>query len=269
MARISSKKRLFEQVTSDLRKAVFAVVRHRPEGAGIRAFALGSGFLVSPHVFLTCWHVMNGAAAPHQDGDTYHLVRNIDGTQASIVVVQNVVSGNNLLLFQQADLAILRINGVTDSTYVGLDFGSVPEGAEIGVAGYPIPNLVTDPTGNLRYDGLIYRVGKGVVTARYLAPINGNSIQSPIPVPFIEVNFLFVPGNSGGPIFRADNGLVVGFVHGFNAPRILERVQQAAALQQLPPGLNRDYIETLHAIYSLGIKMDCARTHLQDVGVSL
>lgn len=268
MSRISSKKRLFELVAADLRRAVFAVVRHRPQGTGSIAFALGSGFFVSPRVFMTCWHVMNGTGSPHQDGDTYHLVRNVDGSQAVVHIVQNVITGNNLLLFQDADLAILRVEGLQDPAYVGLDFGTVPEGAEIGVAGYPLPNLIADPQGNLRYDGLIYRVGKGVVTARYVAPIQGNQIQSATTVQYIEVNFLFVPGNSGGPIFRADNGLVVGFVHGFNSPRILERVTQAT-ITQLPPGMSRDYIEHLNAIYSLSIKIDSARNHLQQVGVAV
>jgi len=115
---------------------------------------LGSGFFVSARVFLTCYHVVNGTGSPHQDGDTYHLVQNING-RGVVHVVANATVGQNLHLFQAADLALLLTDQRPDQPYAVLDYGYVLEGADIGIAGYPLPNLIVDQQGNLRYDGLI------------------------------------------------------------------------------------------------------------------
>ena len=88
-------------------------------------------------------------------------------------------------------------------------------------------------------------------------------------MPYIEVNFLFVPGNSGGPVFSAENGRVVGFVRGYNAVKIRETVATATMIPQLPLGLGNQYIEHLHAVYSLAVKLDFIRTTIEGFGVSL
>jgi hypothetical protein len=269
-AKLSTKTRLFEQVVSDLKQTVFSVVRHRPEGQGSRATSLGSGFFVSPKVFLTCFHVVNGTSNPHHDGDTYHLVNNLGGgNNLGIVhVIPNTSAGTEVHLYRDADLALLTLPTAADQAFVNLDYGLVLQGSDIGVGGYPLPILVAD-NNQLRYDGLLYRVARGTVTATYNAPLNGDQIQSPAAVPMIEVNFLFVPGNSGGPIFRATNGSVVGYVHGFRAQPILQRHSQVAAQVVLPNGMSRDYVENVHAVYSAGIRIECAKGALQSFGISL
>ena len=235
----------------------------------MEAFPLGSGFFVSPKVFLTCCHVVNGTSNPHQDGDTYHLVNNLTGNNGVVHLLPSTTLGKDIHLFQNADLALFILPVPADQTaYVNLDFGLVQQGADIGVAGYPLPNLVV-MNNQLRYDGLLYRVARGPVTATYNATIEGDQIKSSVAVPMIEVNFLFVPGNSGGPIFRANNGSVVGYVHGFRAQTIVQRHSQAFPSVVLPPGMSRDYVENIHAVYSVGIKMECAKNTLQSFGVSL
>jgi hypothetical protein len=102
------------------------------------------------------------------------------------------------------------------------------------------------------------------VTGRYLA--NDGALIS---VPIIEVNFLFVPGNSGGPVFCAQTGRVMGFVRGFQALKIRESVANATMIKQLPLGLNGQYIENLNAIYSLAIKLDFIRTTIEGFGAQL
>lgn len=268
--KLSTKSRLFELVVSDLKHTVFSVVRHRLEGQGpsTRAFSLGSGFFVSPKVFLTCYHVVNGTSNPHQDGDTYHLVNNITGNNGTVHVVPNTNVGKEIHLYKDADLALFTLPHPLDQAFVNIDYGDVQQGADIGVAGYPLPNLVVE-NNQLRYDGLLYRVARGTVTATYNAPLNGNEIQSSAAVPMIEVNFLFVPGNSGGPIFRASSGMVVGYVHGFRAQPILQKHSQVAPQIVLPTGMTRDFVENVHAVYSAGIKMECAKKVLQTFGVSL
>jgi hypothetical protein len=270
--KLSAKTRRFEQVVSDLKNTVFSVVRHRPEGAGVQAISLGSGFFVSPKVFLTCYHVVNNTLNPHKDGDTYHLVNNLtdsaDKKGGVIHETKGVTAGKKLHLYPDADLALFVLDGIAAQDYVTLDYGFVQQGADIGIAGYPLPKLVAI-NDQLRYDGLLYRVARGTVTATYNAPLAAKEIPSNSVVPLIEVNFLFVPGNSGGPIFRADNGGVIGYVHGFRHAPIVQKHSQAAAHVALPDGMSRDYVENVHAVYSIGIRIECAKQSLQSFGVSV
>src|SRR5438105_13847067 len=80
----------------------------------------------------------------------------------------------------------------------GLRLTAYNEGEEIGVAGYPIAQLGV-VNNQLSADGLIYRIGRGPVSASYTANISAVMQQ----IPLIEVNFLFFTGNSGGPVFLA------------------------------------------------------------------
>jgi hypothetical protein len=83
------------------------------------------------------------------------------------------------------------------------------------------------------------------------------------------VNFLFVPGNSGGPVFAAETGRILGFVRGYRAVKIRESVATATMIQQLPLGLGDQYIENLNAVYSVAIKLDFIRTTIEGFGVTL
>ena len=89
------------------------------------------------------------------------------------------------------------------------------EGEDIGVVGYPVPELRV-VNGNLTLNGLVYRAAKGHVTGRYVASLDATLLD----IPIVEVNFLFVPGNSGGPVFSAETGRVIGFVSRYRTLRI-------------------------------------------------
>ena len=268
--RLATNRRIFEHVVRDMNYAVFSVVRNRPLGNNQWvAHSLGSGFFVAPEVFLSANHVFNGPALPHQDGDFYHLVR-VDRPRATVHLVSNVVSGGSLHLFPESDMALLQVQGIRDQAFVALDYAEWPIGKEIGVAGYPIPRLGTS-NGQLTYDGLIFRVAKGVVTSAYKSniQIEGGHVLPNVPV--LEVNFLFVPGNSGGPIFDSETGRVAGFVHGFSTTKIRERVEQVGPnlAPNLPAGLSTSYIENLNALYSLAVSIGHCREHLATLGVNL
>lgn len=267
--RLSTRARSFERVVADLRHVVFAVIRTRPLPDGrSEARPLGSGFFVSRDVFLTCNHVIDGTTHPHQDGDGYLLVSNL-GETLRVHTQPDVRKGRNLHLYPDDDVALLRCEGIEQRPFAAISYGFVREGLEIGVAGYPIPELKTTPDDELAFPGLIYRVARSVVTARY--QINLESVGAPpmTDVPAIEVNFLFVPGNSGGPIFDAEHGQVLGFVHGFRHFTVSEKVAEAKLTTALPNGLGRNYIENLSGIYSIGIKLDRVRPQLETFGVLL
>jgi hypothetical protein len=207
------------------------------------------------------------AASPHQDGDQYQLVNNL-GQGGVIQLVSNTTVGNNLHLFQDCDLALLLADGNQNRAYLPLEYNDIQAGYEIGVAGFPLPSLLA-VNGNLRYDGLIFRVAKDVVTATYRTNITTNTGITLTDIPAIEVNFLFVPGNSGGPLFAAATGRVVGFVQGYRSQKIEEKVETVTLIPALPQGLPNTYIYTQSALYSLGIGISRVRSHLEQFGVSL
>jgi hypothetical protein len=90
-------------------------------------------------------------------------------------------------------------------------------------------------------------------------------------VPVIEVNFFFVPGNSGGPIFDAETGRVFAYVKGMHTPKINEFLDSAFPItkSKLPAGMSDQYIADIRAVYSIGLMLDRVRTELEKFGVQL
>jgi hypothetical protein len=266
--KIPTKDRVFSSVVADARHAVFAVVRQRPALNGTFDYtALGSGFFVSSEVFVTCWHVVDPPELPYQPGDVYRLVNNLDGTNGIIHEINGGV-GTDIHLFPDHDFAIMISKTKKDQAYFPISYSEIPTGLEIGVAGYPLPALIPDASGNITLGGLVYRVANGVVTAVFKGDLNsgdGHPLQN---VTQVEFNFMFVPGNSGGPIFEAETGRVVAYVKGFRFPKIKELHEQCSLIP-VPAGLNQAYIDSVRAIYSIGLTLDRVRPQLEQFGVTL
>jgi hypothetical protein len=267
--RLSSKRRSFEEVVRDLRHTVFSVIRIRQlDGGMCRGEALGSGFFVSHDIFLTCSHVINPAHNPHIDGDAYRLVALTDGNGSGVHHIGNAKTGHDIFLYPDSDLGLLRCTGRADQPFVALEYGSVPVGKDIGVAGYPLPQLAFG-NGDLQYGGLIFRVARGVVNSTYSGMLNTDQGALLANIPVLEVNFLFVPGNSGGPVFDSETGRVTAFVHGYIATKIRERVEQITMINPLPADVPGRYVENLNAVYSVAIRMERVRPQLEALGVAL
>ena len=266
--RIPTKRRDFRSVVADVRHAVFSVHRHRPAGDGrFTVMPLGSGFFVTSQVFVTCWHVMDSPQAPHQAGDLYRLVNNLTGTYGIVHEVNGGV-GQDIHLFPDHDLAILLSTTKQDQAYLPISYTEIRVGAEIGVAGYPLPQISTDANGNISIGGLVYRVSKGVVHAAYKTDLNMGDGHPLIGVDVLEVNFLFVPGNSGGPIFEAETGRVIAYVKGFHAHKIKE-MEEHCNLIPVPAGMQPTYLDSVHALYSIGLTLNHVRLNLEQFGVHL
>jgi serine protease Do len=268
--RLRNSRRDFFKVAYDMRHVVHSVIRQRPivvnNQQGLNSAARGTGFFVSPEIFITCNHVVDSAEDPHQPGDNYALVANMGvNTQPHVVLVANPVVGQDIQFFPAVDLAVIKVPRETGRPFASLSFNHAYEGEEIGVAGYPIAQLFAVNAQQLSVDGLIYRVGRGPVGASYVANVSP-TMQN---ISLVEVNFLFVPGNSGGPIFRAETGEVIGFVHGFHDTKIREKVVTTGPNTLLPNGVSNQYVEHLHAIYSLAIKLDTVRDTLRVFGVGV
>lgn len=267
--RLSTKRREFTKVVSDLRHAVLAIVRFRPSQLQPGLFeitVLGSGFFVSPEVFVTCWHVIDSPQAPHQAGDKYQLVGNLGVAPVSYPVGD---IGTDIHLFPDEDLAIVICRVNKDQAYLSVSYADIEVGTEIGVAGYPLAMLATDASGNPDVKALVYRVAKGVATSVYAYDIDHKD-GHPIPNRrVVEVNFLFVPGNSGGPVFEAETGRAIAWVKGFRSHKIQENIEKCFPNTQVPTGLSNNYLAAVHAVYSIGLTLDRVRLQLEQYGVKL
>lgn len=262
--RLKTRGKEFHEIVADYRHVVCSVIRQRPMQGQFGAQALGTGFFVSRDTFITCDHVMNQPNNPHQQGDSYILAANLTGNSGKTYTIHNPRIGQEIYLFPNLDLAVVKVpNAPQDQAYAPLEYGDVYEGEGIGVVGYPLPNLQA-VNGNLVLNGLLYRAARGSVTARYSA--TDGALQN---APFIEVNFLFVPGNSGGPVFSEKTGRVLGFVRGFVATKIKENLATATMIPQLPLGVSNQYVESLSAVYSIAVKLDFVRATLEGFGVTL
>jgi hypothetical protein len=176
--------------------------------------------------------------------------------------------GKDIFLYPEHDFAILISKSKLDQAYLPISYSDVPTGHEIGVAGYPIPTLVLDATGKISLGGLVYRVAKGVATAVYNTDLD-TGLGYPLKgVEVLEVNFLFVPGNSGGPIFDAATGRVEAFVEGFREYKIKEKEEQFGQAV-VPSGLPKNYLQSIYAVYSIGLRLLPVRQHLEQFGVQL
>ena len=270
-ARINTKSRPFPEVVKDLRHCVWAINRLRPEPPGqalnFRVWPLGSGFFVAPRVFLTCHHVVNSVTNPHQPGDQYQLVQSLVANTAVATTPFTTTVGTNLHLFPDQDAAILQVAGDAHP-FVAIGYSDFPEGAEIGVAGYPLSSVLPGQNGGPALINLVYRVAKGVVTATYSQTIKPGPEPQTALLNTVEVNFLFVPGNSGGPIFDAETGRVFAFVHGFRDFQIVQRFADTAPVN-VTNGAPPKHVETLHAVYSIGIRLDGMRRALEGFGATL
>lgn len=268
VGKIPTKTRDFSEVAADVRHAVFSVHRHRPAANGLfDVTPLGSGFFVSPEVFLTCWHVIGAPISPHQTGDVYRLVNNLDGTHG-IVHEVNGGLGTDIHLYPDLDFAILISKSKKDQAYLPISYADIPIGLEIGVAGYPPAQLSTDTNGHLTLGGVVYRVAKGVATAFYKTDVDTGDGHPQHDRMILEVNFIFVPGNSGGPIFDARTGRAMAYVKGFRTHKIADRSEQCNLLP-VPQGLQQNYLAAVHAVYSIGLAFEPVRNHLEQFGVKL
>ena len=266
--KVPTKPRSFHIVAADVRHTVFSVQRFRPRPDGLYDITpIGSGFFVTSEAFVTCCHVINGSMSPHKEGDLYRLVNNLDGEHGIVHEINGGV-GKDIHLFPDDDLAILISKSKKDQAFLPVSYADLAVGAPLGVAGYPLGQLSNDAMGNLTLKGIIYRVSQAPANAVYRTDLSWKNDVPLKDVTVVEVNFLFVPGNSGGPIFDAETGRALAYVKGFRYPKIIE-MKETCNLIPVPDGMNGDYMSAIYAVYSVGLTLDRVRKHLEKFGVQL
>jgi len=194
-------------------------------------------------------------------------VNNLDGTHGFVHEINGGL-GKDIHLYPGQDFAILLSDTKPDQAFLPISYSDIPVGQEIGVAGYPLARLIADSSGSVTLGGMVYRVAKGVATAYYRTDLNAGDGHPLKDRMVLEVNFLFVPGNSGGPIFDAETGRAIAYVKGFQRHKIAE-VHERCELIPVPAGMINEYLDSVYAVYSNGLTLEPVRAQLEEFGVRL
>ena len=117
------------------------------------------------------------------------LVSNLTGNSGKIYTITNPQLGNEINLFPNLDLAVLRISSSpNDQPFVSLEYGDVYEGEDIGIVGYPLAELRVE-NGNITFNGVLYRAARGCVTGRYAVNRLGSGSHR-LEIKLIDVPFV-------------------------------------------------------------------------------
>jgi hypothetical protein len=254
----------FSKCVKVLKKSVYLIARGRKSKNNkeiITWSTLGSGFVAAPNRFITAAHVVNnpknGGITQHQDGDKYYLLRHDDANKWHLYIFEPKIN-KDIFLFPEVDLSIIYISDdfyhlkdkifADKNDFIRIYKDFLPIGSEIGVLGYPLCKLdFTDhDIRKPKIGNVLLRTDKGVINCRY----NKAKAKS-----MYEFTLSFNPGNSGGPIFDIKTGKLISIVSGYKSfpinqkeVEIPEKFRKTLRMYQ-----NKSYIETIHAIYSIGI----------------
>lgn len=214
----------------DLYRGVFAILRIENTGAKIA----GTGFVIgtNPVRILTCHHVVSEGTVDNNGRIKYSITKRTDAFE-DFDIRQGEISllrATRITYRPEFDLAILEIDP-NENTEIAerlgiqnvqvLDFSFDP--AE-RIFGEPVQWMTTAVSVG-RDLSLTPRFFRGNIVTNYLANHGyafkdsaGTDVQQQINgARLIEVDNLFVPGCSGGPILNTASGRVIGYVHGFKS----------------------------------------------------
>lgn len=168
--------RAFEDVTAQMASAVLLLDTGSGQGTGVVVHEDG--------------YVLTGAHVVEQAGSVRYMRH--DGQSGSLRLLAED---------RVADVALLRgPQGLSSHVRLG-DSESVRAGEEVGVAGYPLGTAMEDQLG---IEGRSPSFTKGVVSAIRL---EGDHVV-------FQLDASITSGYSGGPVFRAATGEVIGLVTG-------------------------------------------------------
>ena len=254
----------FSKCVKVLKKSVYLIARGRKASNNkeiINWSTLGSGFVGAPNRFITAVHVINspkkGDIAQHQDGDKYYLLRHDDVNKWHLHIFEPKIN-KDIFIYPNVDLSIIYLSDsfyqlndkifVDKNDFIRIYRDFLPIGSEIGVLGYPLCKLefkdhdINKP----KIGNVLLRTDKGVVNCRYKTS-KVNSLY--------EFTLSFNPGNSGGPIFDIKTGKVISIATGYKSFLINQKEVEIPenVMKNFQIYKNKSYIETIHAIYSIGI----------------
>jgi S1-C subfamily serine protease len=222
-ATVDSKHNNFLKISQQLDAATVlvasATLELGPGGAQLKnPVARGSGFFInSDGLLLTARHVI--MEKPLKGNEVVVILKRI-GPNFSYAYSKNIVH-------DFPDVDIMAIQFAPNGQWLPLSSNSAQQGSDIAVFGYPAAELRFTPQGQLISDLAFPREAKTTISSiqRRRMAFDDSGVPISILSNFIEAEFVFVKGNSGGPIVSVDDGTVVGVVTGCqNIPQDLQRV---------------------------------------------
>ncbi len=186
----------------------------------------GTGFVVGDGTLLaTNFHVLP-SAADLEVGPALMVMVSRSAEQSMLRRARVVATD------RQRDLALLKLEGPALTPLQLEDPGAIREGQSIALMGYPIG-------GTLGFSAVTHR---GIVASMTTSALPAASAQSLDPrtvrrlrdgnnLEVIQLDATAYPGNSGGPVFDADTGRVLGIVN-----QVLVRGTRESALTN-PTGI--------------------------------
>lgn len=254
----------FTDVVSKVKGNIYSISRLREEEGYVIPYTLGTGFIIRQNTLVTCAHVINNPEATHpmqnhNDSDLYYLLQKDEfgNTHWYFITLE---LGKNLHIHDEVDFAIIDLpddfyttNGGRShkNDHLKLAASPLPLGAEVGVLGYPIAEkgvAINGEDSSVDHRAIQPRVNKGVVNTRYRDMDRGLYMyQFTIP---------FNPGNSGGPIFDARNGEVIGMVKEFQTFPVQELVETFEIEKENGEKQVVQYPARIRASYSGGVALE-------------
>jgi len=168
----------------------------------------GTGFIVGDGTLVaTCWHVLP-PAADTDNGPRMVVMTSRSETNAQLRRVRVVASDRT------RDLALLQfLDGPALPALALADAGSAREGQDVALMGYPI-------AGTLGFAPVTHRgIVASITTANLPAPTSAQLDARAISqlrngnFELLQLDATAYPGNSGGPLFDAATGRVLGIVN--------------------------------------------------------
>ena len=214
-------------ISQKIKKATVAVVIYQPQNYPKRPFTIiGSGFCIHKDgLIVTCRHVMEAFMSPdslkqvlQSIADDSNRVTEIEGAIPYVLFFHGV-EGNEVVMHQASvvnavskndfDLALLKVgpHKALKDGYPTLeidDFSDIHEMLEVGTCGYPLGEVLHDQMSTVTSS-----FTRGMISS--IGPAPG---VSPEAIKVFQLDMTATFGNSGGPVFRWDNGRVIGVLQG-------------------------------------------------------
>ena len=168
--------------------------------------------------------VFNGTGFAVGDGlsivTNAHVVLDADANAARVIGV--IVTGTGAYEFRPAvaveldrehDLALLRITGKPLAPLTLADSNLAAEGHTLAFTGYPLGMA-------LGLNPATHRAMLAAVTPAFMPPLNARKLDPAIigklvskPFDIFQIDGTAFPGNSGSPLYRSEDGAVVGIIN--------------------------------------------------------
>jgi serine protease Do len=189
------------QTVARVKASVVGIAIFQPSNFA-SAQVIGSGFAVGDGL-----HVVT----------SYHVVKPVDGKVGRSLYVLSLSGGQTdrrtakiIATDPASDIAILEIEGPSLAPLkLREDAAMVPEGTEIAITGFPIELVLGFQPTTAR--GIVSALPSNRTPEVSVNGLDAATIRAPRFMIY-QLDLLAYPGNSGGPVYETDTGIVIGVV---------------------------------------------------------